>query len=73
MTKIINLYAGPGAGKSTSAAFIYYLLKDQGLKEYIKKLDDNLEVVLVKDSIMGGTYRCRVTEAYQDNTKLVLE
>ncbi len=41
MTTIINLYGGPGSGKSTSAAFIYYLLKSQGknvelVREYVK-------------------------------------
>jgi nicotinamide riboside kinase len=40
-TKIINLYGGPGTGKSTSAAFLYYLLKANGfnvelVREYVK-------------------------------------
>lgn len=40
-TTIINLYGGPGAGKSTSAAFLYYLLKANGfnvelVREYVK-------------------------------------
>ncbi len=40
-TTIINLYGGPGTGKSTSAAFLYYVLKAQGLnaelvREYVK-------------------------------------
>jgi len=40
-TTIINLYGGPGAGKSTSAAYYYYLLKTQGknvelVREYVK-------------------------------------
>jgi len=40
-TTIINLYGGPGAGKSTSAAYLYYLLKKQGanvelVREYVK-------------------------------------
>ena len=42
-TKVINLFAGPGAGKSTTAAGIFYLLKTQGIKcelvtEYAKDL-----------------------------------
>jgi deoxyadenosine/deoxycytidine kinase len=40
-TTIINLYGGPGTGKSTSAAYLYYLLKIQGInaelvREYVK-------------------------------------
>lgn len=40
-TTIINLYGGPGTGKSTSAAYLYYLLKKQGanvelVREYVK-------------------------------------
>lgn len=40
-TTIINLYGGPGVGKSTSAAYLYYLLKSQGknvelVREYVK-------------------------------------
>lgn len=40
-TTIINVYGGPGAGKSTSAAYLYYLLKVAGenvelVREYVK-------------------------------------
>jgi hypothetical protein len=40
-TTIINLYGGPGTGKSTSAAYFYYLLKAEGVnvelvREYVK-------------------------------------
>jgi len=40
-TTIINLYGGPGSGKSTSAAYYYYLLKAAGdnvelVREYVK-------------------------------------
>lgn len=40
-TIIINLYGGPGTGKSTSAAHLYYLLKVQNqnaelVREYVK-------------------------------------
>jgi hypothetical protein len=40
-TTIINLYGGPGVGKSTSAAYLYYLLKINGVnaelvREYVK-------------------------------------
>jgi hypothetical protein len=40
-TTIINLYGGPGTGKSTSAAYLYYLLKAEGknvelVREYVK-------------------------------------
>lgn len=41
MSTIISLYAGPGAGKSTSAAYIYAKLKNEGVnaelvREYVK-------------------------------------
>lgn len=40
-TTIISFYGGPGAGKSTSAAYMYYLLKAAGentelVREYVK-------------------------------------
>ena len=40
-TTVISVYGGPGAGKSTSAAYIYYLLKASGentelVREYVK-------------------------------------
>lgn len=42
MTKIINLYGGPGVGKSATAAYIFYLLKKNNKKvelvqEYVKE------------------------------------
>ena len=41
MTQIINLYGGPGTGKSTSASYLFYLLKSEGknaelVREYVK-------------------------------------
>jgi hypothetical protein len=41
MTKIINLWGGPGTGKSTSSAFVFYKLKQAGynvelVREYVK-------------------------------------
>lgn len=41
MTTIISMYGGPGAGKSTSAAYMYYVLKAAGenvelVREYVK-------------------------------------
>jgi len=42
MTKIINLYGGPGIGKSTTAAYLYYRLKRLNksvelVQEYVKE------------------------------------
>ena len=42
-TLVVNLYGGPGSGKSTSAAGLFYLLKRQGVEaeivtEYAKDL-----------------------------------
>ena len=48
-TKIINLYAGPGAGKSTTAAGLFNLLK---LKGY--------ETELVTEFAKDATYECRL-------------
>lgn len=41
MTTVISLFAGPGAGKSTSAAYLYSQLKQKGtnaelVREYVK-------------------------------------
>lgn len=43
MTLVVNLYAGPGAGKSTMAAGLFYRLKTEGVncelvREYAKDL-----------------------------------
>lgn len=43
MTKVINLYGGPGCGKSTTAAHLFALMKHEGYKvelvrEYAKEL-----------------------------------
>ena len=42
MTAVVNLYGGPGVGKSTSAAYLFYLLKAAGcnaelVREYVKE------------------------------------
>jgi AAA domain len=42
VTKIINLYGGPGIGKSATAAYLYYLLKKSNrsvelVQEYVKE------------------------------------
>lgn len=41
-TTVINLYGGPGAGKSTAAAYLFFLLKITGanaelVREYVKE------------------------------------
>lgn len=57
-TKVVNLFAGPGAGKSTTAAGIFYYMKKEGVscelapeyakdlvwEESIKKLDNQIYV-----------------------------
>lgn len=62
MTKVINLFAGPGAGKSTTAADLFRLMKNRGVKcelvtEYAKDLayegaplDNQLYVLAKQDS-----------------------
>ena len=52
-TNIISLYGGPGVGKSTSAAYMYYLLKTYG---------ENAE--LVREYVKGWAWEGRVFSAY---------
>jgi hypothetical protein len=54
-TTIINMYGGPGCGKSTSAAYIYYLLKSQG---------ENAE--LVREYVKDWAYESRKFSAYDE-------
>lgn len=63
-TTIINLYGGPGAGKSTSAAYIYYLLKSTGhnvelVREYVKDWAWEKRIISTYDQIylMGKQVR----------------
>lgn len=43
MTKIINLYGGPGSGKSTTAAGVFYHLKQAGINsEYVQEFAKDL-------------------------------
>lgn len=52
-TTIINLYGGPGIGKSTSAAYLYYLLKI-----------NNKNCELVREYIKDWIYECRAIGPY---------
>lgn len=52
-TTIINLYGGPGTGKSTSAAFLYYLLKA-----------DNKNVELVREYVKDWAWEGRKISTY---------
>lgn len=54
-TTIINLYGGPGCGKSTSAAYLYYLLKAAG---------ENTE--LVREYVKDWAYDRRAFSAYDE-------
>lgn len=54
-TTIINVYGGPGAGKSTSAAYLYYLLKVAG---------ENVE--LVREYVKGWAWEGRSFGAYDE-------
>lgn len=60
MTKIINLFAGPGAGKSTTAAGVFHLLKLKGVNaelvnEFAKQLvwDDRGHTLEVQPYVFG--------------------
>jgi len=54
-TTIINLYGGPGCGKSTSAAYLFYLLKCAG---------ENAE--LVREYVKDWAYESRKFSAYDE-------
>lgn len=54
MTLIVNLFGGPGTGKSTNAARLFAMLKDAGVEaelvtEYAKELVWSGQVNLLKD------------------------
>lgn len=60
MTKIINLFAGPGAGKSTTASGVFHDMKLKGYKvelilEYAKDLtyEDRVAALKVQPYIFG--------------------
>lgn len=55
-TKIINLYSGPGAGKSTTAAYLYHQLKIQHInvelvREYVKEWAYEKRKISIYDQI----------------------
>lgn len=57
--KVINLFGGPGSGKSTTAAGLFYFMKLQGIKvelvtEYAKELvyDGTLELMLDRQEVI---------------------
>ena len=64
MTVLINLYGGPGTGKSTTAAGIFSLLKQNDINaelitEYAKDAvwGDNLQVLENQPYILGKQYQ----------------
>lgn len=69
--KLINLYAGPGAGKSTTAAGLFYSMKLAGLKvelitEYAKELSYDARYRTLENQfyVFGKQYErlCRVRD-----------
>lgn len=56
MLKVINLFAGPGAGKSTTRAGLFYLMKSEGdnveeVTEYAKDVTWDETQVLLSDQL----------------------
>lgn len=56
MSKIINLFSGPGAGKSTTAAGLFFYAKQAGAKvelitEYAKDLTYGKHFIKLKDTL----------------------
>ncbi len=67
-TKLINLWAGPGAGKSTMAAGIFTYMKQRGVsceyvQEYAKELTWNKDWDVLRNSLLvAGTQINRVKQ-----------
>lgn len=57
MLKVINLYAGPGAGKSTTAAGLFFMMKSQGYKV-------ELVTEYAKEKVYDGHFGCLSDQMY---------
>lgn len=57
MLKVINLYAGPGAGKSTTAAGLFFLMKTRGYSV-------ELVTEYAKDKVYEGHLGCLEDQIY---------
>jgi tRNA uridine 5-carbamoylmethylation protein Kti12 len=64
MTTYINLYGGPGVGKSTVAAGLFYILKQQGdsvelVTEFVKDLvwEDRASTIAIQPYVSMKQYR----------------
>lgn len=74
---VINLFAGPGAGKSTSAAYLFVLLKERGVncelvREYAKdKVWENSHSVLNDQTYVFGKQNHRM-EILRDQVDVII-
>ena len=72
MTKVINLFGGPGAGKSTTAAGLFYEMKVRDIKcelvtEYAK------DMTYEKQREFNKTLYCIMKEVSNSNSREFLE
>lgn len=76
--KIINLYGGPGTGKSTTAAGLFYLMKRKGMKvelvtEFAKELVYSKADKIMQDQIfMCATQHHRLYRLNQTGVEYVI-
>lgn len=71
--KVINLFGGPGSGKSTTAAGLFYKMKLKGIKvelvtEYAKELvyDKTLELMLDRQEVIFAEQNQRLHRLRND-------
>lgn len=75
--RVINLFAGPGAGKSTTAAGLFYLMKKKGLKvelvtEYAKDCVYENSLDKMRDQLYIFAKQNRRLERLRDKVDYVI-
>lgn len=77
MMKVINLFAGPGAGKSTTAAGLFYLMKNAGMNvelvtEYAKDLTWEKRFDMLTDQLYVLAKQNRRLQRLEDQVDFVV-
>jgi tRNA uridine 5-carbamoylmethylation protein Kti12 len=76
-TRVINLYGGPGTGKSTNAARLFAMLKDEGINcelvtEYAKKLVWEERLKTFKNQIYVFAKQHHEMEMAKDDVDMII-